>query len=215
MVLLFDLDGTLTDPAVGITRCLAYALNRLGYPPAEQSALLSCIGPPMQENFAKLLQTQDQALISSGIALYRERFSEVGLLENEIIPGLLEVVQTLHKSGHRLIVCTSKPWVYAEKIIAHFGYAPYFDKIYGSELDGSRGNKAELIAYILACDNLNPADCTMIGDRKHDILGAKANLMPSVGVLWGYGDAAELNAAGADWLVEAPKQLLSLLNKNS
>jgi phosphoglycolate phosphatase len=141
MNLLFDLDGTLTDPFTGITKCISYALNMLDrkLPPGE--SLRWCIGPPLKDSFAKLLASDDDALTERAVAFYRERFGTVGLFENEVYDGIPEVLEALQKNGHTLYVATSKPVVYAKRIIDHFGLHRYFKWIFGSELDGTRSDK--------------------------------------------------------------------------
>ncbi|MGD8344249.1 MAG: HAD hydrolase-like protein, partial [Desulfobacterales bacterium] len=149
MNLLFDLDGTLTDPFDGITRSISYALDRLNrkVPPGEDWRW--CIGPPLRDIFAKLLAAEDATLIEKAVAIYRERFSTVGLFENEVYDGIPETLAALNKDGHTLYVATSKPTVYALKIIDHFNLQRFFKRTYGCELDGTRGDKTSLIAYIL------------------------------------------------------------------
>ncbi|MGZ3689085.1 MAG: HAD family hydrolase [Bdellovibrionota bacterium] len=206
---LFDLDGTLTDPKAGITRCIQFALERLGAatPPAEE--LLWCIGPPLSESFAKLLSPE---LASQAVALYRERFSEIGWRENERYDGIAECLGALRETGARLFVATSKPHLYARKILEHFELAPFFEATYGAELDGTRGKKGELIRYLLAEEKLQAEHVTMIGDREHDVHGARQNQIPCIGVTWGYGSAEELTKAGAAQLCASPADLLALLH---
>ncbi len=171
--LLFDLDGTLTDPFVGIVTSVQYALEKLGrdVPPAEELAFV--IGPPLTETYRQLLETEDEELILEAIRLYRERYTTVGLYENERYEGILELLEAAKARGDRLLVCTSKPWAYAEKIIAHFEMDGFFEKTYGAELDMTRGNKVELMAYLLEQEGLEASQCIMIGDRKHDIIASK------------------------------------------
>ncbi len=200
MQLLFDLDGTLTDPGLGITRCLAHALEQLGRPAPGRAELERYIGPPLQQNFSELLGSSDDELISEAIARYRDRFGEVGLFENEVYPGIPELLRELREAGHELRVVTSKPTVYAARITAHFELDGHFAEIHGSELSGERTDKAELLAHLLDTEPLTREDCVMIGDRSHDVRGARANGLRSIGVLWGYGSRNELTEAGADQL---------------
>lgn len=215
MRLLFDLDGTLTDPFVGITKCIQHALTELDQivPPADD--LGWCIGPPLQESFLKLLDTENVQLATQAVELYRERFSSVGLFENEIYPGIADCLQTLSRRGHTFSVATSKPTVFARKIIDHFELTNFFCAIDGSELDGTRGDKTSLIAHILDRDQLLPGEVIMIGDRKHDMIGATNNLVRGIGVLWGYGSSEELMTAGASVCARAPGELPDVVDRVS
>ena len=147
--LLFDLDGTLTDPFIGITRSIQYALDKMGASRIPEAADLRwCIGPPLWESFGVLLESEDKAVQDRAVALYRERYTTEGLFENTIIDGIERLVADLDASGRRMFVATSKPHAYAARIIEHFGLTPHFGKVYGSELDGTRSAKADLIAYM-------------------------------------------------------------------
>lgn len=198
----FDLDGTLTDPKPGITGSIQYALEKLGRPVLTQDELVWCIGPPLHTSFTTLLG--DDRFSHEAIALYRERFTDVGLYENSVYAGVEATLTALHERGHRMFIATSKPHVYAERIIDHFGLRPYFERVFGAELDGVRGEKTDLLRYALSETSTDPAKAWMIGDRKHDVIGAKNNGLRSVGVLYGYGSAAELTEAGAHHLCAAP-----------
>jgi phosphoglycolate phosphatase len=207
MRILFDLDGTLTDSFVGITNCIRHALKTLDHdaPPAED--LGWCIGPPLQESFLSLLSTTDEQLASKAVGYYRERFGTIGLFENEVYPGVVSGLQELTRGGHTLSVATSKPRVYARRIVEHFDLMGYFCAVDGSELDGSHGDKAALIGHVLERDRLDPGKVVMIGDRKHDMMGAAENHVCGIGVLWGYGSIDELRAAGAYLCIDAPNKL--------
>ncbi len=205
--LLFDLDGTLTDPQEGIVACFRHALEGLRIPDPGQAALLDCIGPPLQESFARLAGAERAA---DAVRLYRERFSTVGLFENAVYPGIPEVLAELRARGRRLFVATSKPHVFATRILEHFGLSSFFERVYGSELDGTRTKKGELIAWILEREGLRAEDGVMIGDRKHDVIGASENGMPCWGVLWGYGSREELTSAGARAFASSPSDILKL-----
>lgn len=195
--LLFDLDGTLSDPVVGIVTSVRYALDKLGHPaPADLNWV---IGPPLRGAFAKLIGTDDPDAVEEAMTVYRERFATVGLFENEVYPGIPELLADEHASGRRLFVATSKPHVYARRILEHFQLADYFVTIHGCELDGTRSEKAELLAYLLHQEALDVDETVMIGDRRHDIDGAQAVGLRSVAVQYGYGSAQELAAAGPDW----------------
>lgn len=208
---LFDLDGTLTNPFVGITRSLQHVLEKLGRiaPPAEELAW--CIGPPIQSNIGVLLGTDDRALIWQGVELYRERYATHGKFENELIEGIPAALATLAERGVFMTVATSKLKSFAGEIVDHFGLAGYFDAVHGSELDGSNAVKADLVAHILATEKLDAGRAVMIGDRSHDVVGANANGVASIGVLWGFGDRKELLDAGADYIAERPADLPALI----
>lgn len=209
--LLFDLDGTLTDPKVGITESIRYALAKMERPYPADASLDWCIGPPLQETFATLLQTTDPQLPIEALRLFRERFGTVGLFENEPYPDIDNVLGQLQAAGLRLFIATSKPAIYARQIVEHFDLARYFLQVYGSELDGRLTHKNELIHHILQQETLAANQTLMIGDREHDILGAKANHVAAAGVTWGYGSASELTAAGALTLLHQPTELLTFL----
>jgi phosphoglycolate phosphatase len=198
--LFFDLDGTLTDPAQGITRCIAYALEQMGQPPVSQDVLESAIGPPLRATFSSLLHTADPEPVAAAVALYRERFVRVGMLENQVYEGIPELLADLAARGSRCWVVTSKPWVYAEQIVQHFGLSPYFERVYGPELDGTRAAKTVLIRHVLQQEALPPGGPWMVGDRGVDVEGAKANALTVVGVRWGFGKPGELS--GADHVVD-------------
>ena len=211
VAVLFDLDGTLTDPKIGITTCIQHALVQLGKQPPSNDDLLWCIGPPLTNSFAKLLETDDQVLIDQAIAFYRDRFSTVGLFENFLYPEIPTVLELIRAKGDRIYVATSKPHLYAKQIIQHFGLLSFFDGIYGSELDGTRSIKAELIRHILLSENLDNSQTVMIGDRYHDVIGAKQNQIFAIGVTYGYGSEEELRSYGADVLAHSPHDILSLI----
>jgi phosphoglycolate phosphatase len=197
----FDLDGTLTDPKPGITRCIQYALERLGFPVPAEDDLIWCIGPPLHASMKKFVGTDE--LAHRAVELYRERFRDVGLYENEVYAGIEETLAKVAGGGRRLFVATSKPRVYADRIVEHFGLGRHFEHIFGSELDGTRTDKADLLAYALTEARVDPARAIMIGDRSHDVVGARKNGMKAIGVLYGYGSLAELTDAGADYLCAA------------
>jgi phosphoglycolate phosphatase len=208
--ILFDLDGTLTDPGVGIVSCIRYALEKLGRDLPADQALLGYIGPPLREAFCDLLNTSDKRAIDHAVDVYRERYSTIGLLENEVYPGIPRALAKLSERGDTLFVATSKPGIYAQRILEHFGLACHFRKIWGCELDGTRSDKGELIAHLLQQEKLEPAETLMIGDRSHDAVGARVNGIVPVGVLWGYGNEAELTSAQCKMLLRAPGELTSL-----
>jgi phosphoglycolate phosphatase len=158
------------------------------------------VGPPLRECFASLLRTSDEKMIERVISSYRERFTSVGMYENTLYRDTLDTLQRLRTAGYRLFVATSKPTDYATRIVEHFGIDRYITRVYGSELSGERSDKAELLKHLLAAERIVPGDAVMVGDRHHDVLGARANRVVSIGVLWGYGDREELHQA--DYLVD-------------
>jgi phosphoglycolate phosphatase len=211
--LLFDLDGTLTDPFQGITKCILHALVSMGKPAPTQESLRWCIGPPIRDNFAKLLASADVEVLERAVGLYRDRYSSIGLFENEVYAGIPEALDALNRLGHRMYVATSKPTEYAERIASHFGIRKFFHHIHGSELDGTRSDKSSLISHVLQVESAVSEDTVMVGDREHDIVGAKANGVPAIGVLWGYGSREELEASGASICISKPKELSPTIRK--
>jgi phosphoglycolate phosphatase len=205
--LLFDLDGTLTDPKVGITRCMRYAFERLSSTCPPDEVLASYIGPPLRGTFATLLRTSDTARIEQAISLYRQRFSMLGLYENEIYKGVPAMLDALARSGVAAFVATSKPRVYATRILEHFGLRGFFKAVYGPELEDQYHDKVALLADLLRQEQVRAEGAVMIGDRAVDVVAAKANKVGSVGVTWGYGSEAELAEAGADVLCRHPHEL--------
>ena len=165
LTLLFDLDGTLTDPSDGITRCIQYALERLDRPYPPKSELVQFIGPSLRWTFPRLLESNDEDLIETAVRHYRERFAEVGLFENEVYMGVPEMLERLHREGHQLYIVTSKPKVYTDRIVRHFGFDRFFVEAFGPELNGRFDDKQELIAFLLRELSLDPARTIMIGDR--------------------------------------------------
>ena len=211
MNILFDLDGTLTDPYEGITNCIVQALEELGKAPPPPVSLKWCIGPPLMESFARLLETDDDARVREAVAIYRKRFGSVGLFENEFYDGIPAILHHLQEEGHTLFVATSKPRVYADRIVHRFGLGPYFKRVYGSELDGKHSTKPSLLAHVLQRESIPASDAVMVGDREHDMIGARDNGMPGVGVLWGYGTREELIASGARHCARTPQELSTIL----
>jgi phosphoglycolate phosphatase len=207
----FDLDGTLTDPKPGITRSIQYALRKLDHHtiPTEDE-LTWCIGPPLRASFVKILGATDSADLA--VSLYRERFSDIGLYENGVYDGIGKVLATLGQSGHRLFVATSKAHVFAERIIDHFGLRHHFERVFGAELDGTRADKSDLLAYALKTASVDPSKTLMIGDRSHDMIGARNNGIRGIGVLYGYGSKDELIGAGALHVCATPQAILDCIS---
>lgn len=204
-----DLDGTLIDPKEGICRSIQHALAEMGAEVPEIDALTWCIGPPIQESFRVLLG--DGADIAEAVGHYRQRFSEEGLYEADLYDGVGEMLDQLRVSGAGIWVATSKPRVFAEPILDHFGIALWIDGFFGSELDGTNADKTALLAHALAETGVDPAESFMLGDRRHDVEGARNNDIPSIGALWGYGEAGELHLAEADGLAGAPEEVWPLV----
>jgi phosphoglycolate phosphatase len=189
--ILFDLDGTLTDPREGITRSIQFALARLGIDEPDITRLEHFIGPPLLQAFMQFYGF-DEAKAWEAVNFYRERFKVTGLYENRVFDGVFELLDTLAGQNRTLYIATSKPWVFAREIARHFDFARYFKVIYGSELDGTRTDKVELIAHLLAEEGLDPAQTLMIGDRKHDLIGGTRNGLDVVAVGYGFGSHEEL-----------------------
>ena len=206
--LLFDLDGTLTDPFEGIANSVVYALGKFGIPVADRSALKAFIGPPLFESFTSLCGMNERDA-RQAIAYFREYFESVGLYENAVYPAVPAVLESLRTRGFRLAVATSKPEPFARRILEHFSLSQYFTLVAGATIDETRVKKADVIAYALA--QLEGAHAAMIGDREHDIFGAKANGLYAVGVLYGFGSREELERAGADAIVQTPEELLTVI----
>ena len=207
MNVLFDLDGTLTDPRQGILACFKYALDSLHLDHATERELEGFIGPPLRESFAGLLGPNNHAMVNEAVALYRERFAIEGMFENSVYPGIVETLAQLNEHGAWLSVATVKPAIFAARIVEYFGLRGFFHGIYGSELDGTNADKRDLLAHLLQSESLAPSDTIMIGDRSHDVLAAKANDIFSIGALWGYGSREELVSAGADFLCAEPASI--------
>jgi phosphoglycolate phosphatase len=210
---LFDLDGTLTDPRPGIVGCIRFALDRLRVSCPNDDVLAGYIGPPLRGTFATLLDTSDADRIEEALRLYRQRFAEKGLYENKIYAGVPAMLDSVGHVARAAYVATSKPAVYAERIVSHFQLGHHFRKVYGAELDGRRDDKAELLAYLLATEGVAPSASVMVGDRSADIIAARANEVRSIGVLWGYGSEEELTDAGADMLCRTPSELAQHLSE--
>jgi phosphoglycolate phosphatase len=213
MNVLFDLDGTLTDPRPGIVGCIRFALDQLGLRCPSDDVLAGYIGPPLRGTFATLLDTSDAERIEEALRFYRQRFDQTGMYENTVYEGVPAMLDMLGQLDGAAYVVTSKPAVYAERIVDHFRLGHHFRKVYGPELDGQRDDKAELLAYLLAVEGVGPSAAVMVGDRAADIVAAKANGVRSIGVLWGYGSEVELMAAGADVLCRTPSELATHLSE--
>jgi phosphoglycolate phosphatase len=204
MTVLFDVDGTLTDSYVGFERSVRYAVESLGL--AMPDDVRRFVGPPLGESFQSLGMTVEQS--EAALALYRERYWKIGYLENEVYPGIAELLPVLTSEGARLAVATSKPEQTATRILEHFGLAEHFSFIGGATFDGERTHKHEVIEHTLAAlGHPNQARTLMIGDRQHDVHGAAMFAIATIGVTWGYGGEDELTAAGAASIVTNTDEL--------
>lgn len=208
---LFDLDGTLTDPALGITASVAYALEKFGIEVSDRAELNKFIGPPLMYSFKTYFGFTDD-VAKQAMAYYRERFSSGGLYENEIYPGIAELLKNIKAGGGRVLLATSKPEEFASMILEHFDILKYFDFVAGNTLDETRPEKRQVIEHILGnYPDISAENAVMVGDREYDMLAAKEFSLPSVGVLFGYGSLEELTNAGADMLAEDVSALGALL----
>ena len=213
--ILFDLDGTLTDPKLGITSCVQYALEKFGIEEPDRDKLEPFIGPPLLDSLRDFYGFDDEKA-QQAIVYYRERFSTIGLFENEVYPGIPQMLEKLQRAGRHLAVASSKPTVFVTRILEHFGILQYFEVIVGSELDGTRVKKEEVVEEALRQLLQDVVvekgrDIVMVGDRKYDIEGAKAHGTASIGVAYGYAAEGELEEAGADVIVKTVEELKKVL----
>lgn len=204
--ILFDLDGTLTDPKEGITKSVQYALAKLGIE-EDSNNLTKFIGPPLKESFS-VFYGFDREKAEKAVEFYRERYADIGIFENKVIEDIPQVLKILKEAGKILAVATSKPTKFAKAICDKYDLSQYFDLILGSELDGTRSNKDEVIKEVLNRLGCSKEETIMVGDRRHDIIGAKKCDIASVGVEFGYAEEGELQKAGADYIVKKPSELL-------
>ncbi len=207
--ILFDLDGTLTDPKEGIINSILFALTKLGIEENHIEELDNFIGPPLRVSFSTRYNLSDKQA-DEGLTYYREYFSKKGLYENKPYPGIRKVLESLVRDKYQLFVATSKPTVYATQILEHFNLQRYFIMIAGSNLDNTRTDKSEVIAYLLKTQKLEAKESVMIGDRKHDIRGARNNSMMSIGVTYGYGSLQELEEEKPEFIVNDCAELESV-----
>lgn len=205
---LFDLDGTLTDPGEGITNSVAYSLKKFGIDVADKKELYKFIGPPLVDSFMNYYGFSEEKA-ELAVEYYREYFRDTGIFENRVYDGIPELLAEIKESGRKIVLATSKPEAFAKRILAHFELDKYFDVAAGATMDTSRSKKSDVIKYALElCGNPDKTQTVMIGDRKHDIIGAKQNGLDSIGVLYGYGDFDELHAAGADYIAESVADII-------
>ena len=208
MVILFDLDGTLTDSGEGITKCVKLALDHFGIPAESLDSLRYFVGPPLRDSFVKAGIPTDK--VEEAIAIYRSRYTNVGLFENVPYPGIRELLEKLTALGHRLFVATSKPEEMAVRVLQKFDLFRYFEKVCGATLDKSRDSKSAVIAYLLQSAG-NAENAVMVGDTAFDVVGAAEHGIPTVGVSWGYGSVEEMKASGAVAIANTAEELLFLL----
>ena len=214
-VIMFDLDGTLTDSKIGITKSVQYALTRMGIKEKDLDKLIPFIGPPLILSF-KEFYNMDGEQAKQAVHYYREYFSAAGLYENEVYLGIHEMLEQLKSQGKTLIVATSKPTVFSVQIVEHFGLREFFTAVIGSNLDGTRMKKSEVIEFALSeLGAYDSSKIVMVGDRKHDILGAQKNGIDVVGVGYGYGGFDELKEANPTWMVQTVRELQNLLLSGS
>ncbi|MGQ0827417.1 MAG: HAD family hydrolase [Bacteroidota bacterium] len=210
--ILFDLDGTLTDPKEGIINSIVYALKKLNIQENNITELESFIGPPLRNSFAIRYNLSDTSS-DKAINFYREYFSTKGLFENKLYFGVTELLELLSAQKYKLFIASSKPTVYVEKILTHFKLANYFTGIVGSNLDNTRTDKTEVISYVVTTHGLQTKNSIMIGDRKHDIIGAKNNSIKTIGVTYGYGSLEEIKLHQPDFIIDNCSELKSIFLK--
>ena len=207
---IFDLDGTITDSGPGIMNAIRYAVKKRGLPDVPEEVLRSFIGPPLKEQFRSVFGlSDDEGTIM--VATYREYYGEKGIFENRVYDGVPEVFQKLQEAGVRILMATSKPEKYAKQIAEHFGFAKYFDFIGGACMDGRRTDKHDVIEYVIDSCKVCRENTVMIGDRRHDMIGASKAGIRSIGVLYGYGSREELERAGADMIAVTPDDISKLI----
>jgi phosphoglycolate phosphatase len=208
--ILFDLDGTLTDPKEGIINSILYALDKLGIYENSVAELDSFIGPPLRESFASRYNLSIENA-DNAVNIYREYFSTKGLFENKLYPGVTELLESLSSQKYTLFVATSKPTLFAKQILQHFKLDVHFKDIIGSNLDNTLTDKTEIILHVVSLHGLKVNKCIMIGDRKHDIIGAKNNSLKSIGVTYGYGSLEELTYYQPDFLANNCEEINAIL----
>ncbi|MEG3292886.1 HAD family hydrolase [Streptococcus suis] len=208
--ILFDLDGTLTDSGQGILNSVAYALEKMGIEEPDTANLNRFIGPPLYESFSRFYQLSPEDT-QSAVDAFRVYFKEKGMFENQLYPGIIPLLEELRTAGKTLVIATSKPEIFAKQILEHFGIAHYFDVIAGASLDSSRISKADVIGYAINQLEAFPKQAVMIGDREHDIEGARMHQLPAIGILYGYGSKQEFEKAGATMIVETVQDLKKVL----
>lgn len=207
----FDLDGTLTDPGKGITNAVMYSLEKFGIHVENRSELYPFIGPPLSESYQKYMGMSEKEA-ERAIGYYREYYQAGGMFENKVYEGIPELLMELKKAGKKLVVATSKPDYFAEKILENFALLPYFEFVGGASMDGTRNTKIQVLEHTMkSCGLADSSGCVMVGDRKYDVEGAHYFSMPCISVLFGYGSRSEFREAGSDFLAETPQEVLKLI----
>ncbi|MGX6979721.1 HAD family hydrolase [Vagococcus elongatus] len=210
-LVLFDLDGTVTNPEEGIIAAIKYSLKHMDLELLSDEQLKKFIGPPLKDSFQKHYHLSDEES-HEAVNFYREYYATKGIFENYLYPGMSDVLQILLEKGLLLGIATSKPEKYAKQIMTYFNLETYFAGVFGSKMDGTRSQKAEVISYALThFPAIEKEEVVMIGDREYDILGAKKNGLKSIGVLYGFGSRDELEQAGATAIVDAPREIINVL----
>lgn len=210
--ILFDLDGTITDSGEGITKSVQYSLKYFDILVDNLEDLNKFIGPPLKDSFKRYYNFDDEKA-ELGLKKYREYYSEKGIYENKLYDGITEILEALKKNNKKIILATSKPEVYAKQILKYFKIDKYFDFVAGSDFEETRVKKGEVIKHALEGTEISElSEVIMIGDREHDVIGAKENNIKSIGVLYGYGDVVELTQARAEYIVKTPNELLKIIN---
>jgi phosphoglycolate phosphatase len=207
-ICLFDLDGTLTDPKIGIVASIRHSLAKMGRTSPSDEHLVTFIGPPIRKTFESLLETTDKDFVEKAIQHYRDHQWDVGMFEAHVYEGVLPMLQDTKDKSSRLFIVTAKSRPYAERVVRHFGLDRFFNGVYGAELDGRMENKADLLRHLLKAEQVAARDACMIGDRGVDMIAAKEHGIEAIGTLWGYGSGDELLRAGADRLYSNPHQLV-------
>jgi phosphoglycolate phosphatase len=210
-VMLLDLDGTLSDSRSGIEASFRHTLAALGHEPDRAGDLRWAVGPPIAVSLRRLLEPFGDDRVDQALTIYRERYSAVGIYDCAVFPGVVALLEALRATGYTLFVATSKRRDFAERVMTFLNLRGYVSGVYGAVPGGALDAKTDLLAHIIATERLAVSACVMLGDRYHDIEAAKANMMRSIGALWGYGDRAELEQAGADAIAGAPADVLNLL----
>lgn len=209
--ILFDLDGTLTDSGEGITKSVQYALEYFDIIVDDLKELNRFIGPPLKDSFKKFYNFDDERA-ELGMKKYRERYADKGIYENSLYDGIIELLEALKKNNKKIILATSKPEVYAKQILKYFNIDSYFNFVAGADFEETRVNKGDVIKYALeGAEISNLSKVIMIGDREHDVIGAKENNIKVIGVLYGYGDVIELTQARADYIAKNTRELMNML----
>ena len=213
--ILFDLDGTLTDSGLGITKAVQYALGQMGYAVPPRESLFTFIGPPLHKSFQRHYG-MDEAAAVEAVRQFRVYYNQMGgILENEVYPGIRELLSALKQAGKRLMIATSKPQAAAETVMRHFGLDEFVPEIIGGTDDPQRNTKGKVIAWALREYGVDPGTAVMVGDREHDILGAAENGIRAIGITWGYGDRAELEGAGAEAVFDTPEETVQYILRGS